>query len=62
MDKERLQKLLNGKVITDADLSHGRMKFIFSDGTSFEREKTCEGEIFDTLFDKEKNTIMTIKF
>jgi hypothetical protein len=54
--------LLNGKVIRDADLSHGMMRFIFCDGTSFEREKTCEGEIIDTLFDKEKNIIMTIKF
>lgn len=62
MEKEHLQKLLNGKVIADADLCHGMVKFIFSDGTSFEREKTCEGEIIDTLYDKEKNIIMTIKF
>jgi hypothetical protein len=62
MEKERLQKLLAGKVITNAELSHGMVKFTFGDGTSFEREKTFEGEIIDTLFDQEKNIILTIKF
>lgn len=62
MEKERMQNLLTGKVIADADLNHGTVKFIFSDGTTFEREKTCEGEIINTLYDQEKNIIMTIKF
>lgn len=61
MEKERLQKLLSGKVINEAELNHGMVKFFFKDGTSFEREKTCEGEIIDTLYDPEKNIIITIK-
>lgn len=61
MDKEQLQQLLQGKTIARADLSHGTVKLVFSDGTSFEREKTCEGEIVATLFRADQTTIVSCK-
>ena len=50
MEKEKLEELLKGKTIDRADLSHGTVKLFFSDGTRFEREKTCEGVIVASLF------------
>lgn len=49
MDKEKLQELLKGKTISQADLGRGTVKLFFSDGTCFEREKTCEGVIMASL-------------
>lgn len=61
MEKEKLQELLKGKTINRADLSHGTVKLFFSDGTSFEREKTCEGEITASLFGRDGKTIVTTR-
>ncbi len=61
MDKEKLQEILKGKTINRADLSHGTVKLFFSDGTIFEREKTCEGEIKASLFGTDGKTIVTTR-
>ncbi len=61
MEKERLQQLLVGKVISQADLSHGTVKLGFSDGTFLQREKTCEGEIIATLYDHDHKIIIAVK-
>ncbi|NLY55269.1 MAG: hypothetical protein GX058_02020 [Firmicutes bacterium] len=49
-DRHELERLLEGKVIKQADLSNGTVKLVFSDGTRFEREKTFEGMIHATLY------------
>ncbi len=61
MEKEKLQELLKGKIINRADLSHGTVKLFFSDGTCFEREKTCEGVITASLFDKDGKLIFSTR-
>lgn len=61
MEKEKLQELLKGKTIDRADLSHGTVKLFFSDGTSFEREKTCEGVITASLFGKDSKVILSAR-
>ncbi len=61
MEKEKLQELLKGKAINRADLSHGTVKLYFSDGTYFEREKTCEGEIMAKLIGADGKTILSTR-
>lgn len=61
MEKEKLQELLKGKDINRADLSHGTVKLFFSDGTVFEREKTCEGEIVANLFGADGKVIISTR-
>ncbi len=61
MDKEKLQELLKGKTIDRADLSHGTVKLFFSDGTIFEREKTCEGVIKASLSGMDGKSIITTR-
>lgn len=61
MNKENLQQMLAGKTIVKADLSHGTVKLHFTDGTVFEREKTCEGEIMATLYDCEHRILISCK-
>lgn len=61
MEKDKLQELLIGKIISRADLSHGTVKLFFNDGTSFEREKTYEGVITASLFDKDGKVILSTR-
>lgn len=61
MNKENLQQMLAGKTIARVDLSHGTVKLRFTDGTVFEREKTCEGEITATLYDNEHHILLSCK-
>lgn len=61
MNKEDLQRMLAGKTIYKADLSHGTVKLQFNDGTVFEREKTCEGEIMATLYDSNRRILGSCK-
>lgn len=61
MEKVKLQELLIGKIISRADLSHGTVKLFFNDGTSFEREKTYEGVITASLFDKDGKVILSTR-
>lgn len=61
MDKEKLQELLKGKTIDQADLSHGTVKLFFNDGTRFEREKTCEGVIMASLFGADGKLILSAR-
>ena len=58
-NKEKLQELLKGKTIERADLSRGTVKLFFSDGTVFEREKTCEGVIVASLFGADGKVILS---
>lgn len=58
-NKEKLQELLKGKTIERADLSRGTVKLFFSDGTRFEREKTCEGVIVASLFGADGKLILS---
>lgn len=57
-DKEKLEQLLQGKVIKTADLSRGTVHLSFTDGTRFEREKTFEGKITATLFDSDGKVVL----
>ncbi|NLY75486.1 MAG: hypothetical protein GX075_09305 [Firmicutes bacterium] len=59
MNKEKLEALLQGKTISQADLSRGTVKLFFSDGTVFEREKTCEGVIVASLFGADGKVILS---
>lgn len=59
--KEHLEELLTGKVIVKAVLERGTVKFYFTDGTWFEREKTCDGEIIATLFTQDQRVITCCK-
>jgi hypothetical protein len=61
IDKVNLQALMIGKVITGVDLDHGELKLFFADGTTFEREKTFEGEVIVTLFGNEREVIACSK-
>lgn len=58
MERDKLQQLLQGKVIKAADLSRGTVHLVFTDGTRFEREKTFEGKITATLFDKDGKVVL----
>ena len=61
MNKENIQRMLAGKTILKADLSHGTVKLQFDDGTVFEREKTCEGEIMATLYEGNRQILGSCK-
>lgn len=61
MDKEKLQVLLKGKTIERADLSRGTVKLFFTDGTRFEREKTCEGVIIASLRGADRKMILSTR-
>ncbi len=56
-----LEKALAGKVVAKAQLERGTVVLNFTDGTSFEREKTYEGVITGTLRDKEGAVLHTAR-
>lgn len=58
---EDLAKILEGKTIAAADLGNGTVRLRFVDGSSFAREKTCEGMITAFLFDEEGNVMASAR-
>lgn len=60
-EQKRLEELLRGKVIAEADLSQGTVKLVFTDGTRFERTKTFEGMIMATLFAADGSTVLSTR-
>ncbi|NMB46499.1 MAG: hypothetical protein GX998_08840 [Firmicutes bacterium] len=56
-----LAKILEGKTIAAAELSNGTVKLQFADGTSFAREKTCEGIITAFMRDTEGNVMASAR-
>ncbi len=59
VDRERLEGLLVGKVIAQAELGPGSVVLLFGDGTRLVREKTFEGLVQATLFGPAGDTIIT---
>lgn len=53
MDRRELEKMLEGKTVKKAELVHGTVKMVFTDGTCFCREKTCEGQVMAVLYGKD---------
>lgn len=60
-NQKKLEEMLKGKVIAEADLSQGTVKLVFTDGTRFERTKTFEGMIMATLFAPDGSTILSAR-
>ncbi|NLV90905.1 MAG: hypothetical protein GX030_00735 [Firmicutes bacterium] len=56
-----MEKALVGKVIARANLENGAVVLTFTDGTSFERDKTYEGVITATLRQRDGTVLMTTR-
>lgn len=59
VERDKLEALLIGKVIAQAELGPGMFSLLFSDGTRLVREKTFEGLNQATLFGPAGETIAT---
>lgn len=60
-EARQLEEALVSKTIARAELQRGTVVLYFTDGTSFEREKTYEGVITATLRDKDGGVVLTAR-